>query len=110
MSRTRTLARQAPAIVIALAALMVSLGGGAYATTRSAPHAQNGIVPAAVTWHSLTLINGWVSSQSTYGTGDPRVSIQNGIVYLSGSLHQSTPGSAIFATLATTYRPAHNLY
>jgi hypothetical protein len=110
MGGTRTVARQAPAIIIALVALMVSLGGGAWATTRSPSHAKPGIVPAAITWSSLTLVNGWTSENTTYGTGDPRVSIQNGVVYLSGSLAQSTPGDATFATLPSAYRPAHNMY
>jgi hypothetical protein len=91
-----------PAIVIALVALMISLGGGAYAASR--------LTSSAITWHSLTLINGWASEQSVYGTGDPRVSIQNGVVYLSGSLAQSTPGSAEFGVLPLADRPAHNLY
>jgi hypothetical protein len=38
------------------------------------------------------------------------VSIQNGIVYLAGSLHQPTPASAVFATLPATYRPTHNMW
>ena len=110
MSRTTSLAKQAPAIIIALAALMISLGGGAYAATRSASHTQNATIVPRVTWKGITLVNGWASSQSIYATGNPRVSVQSGIVYLSGSMHQSTPGSAIFATLPTAYRPAHNMY
>ena len=34
----------------------------------------------------------------------------DGVVYLSGSLDQETPGSSSFATLPTAYRPKHNLY
>jgi hypothetical protein len=102
--------RQAPAIIIALVALMISLGGGAWATTRSAPHAQGQAVPRTIAWSALTLQNGWASSDSTYGTGNPRVSIQAGVVYLSGSLNQATPASATFALLPTSFRPAHNMY
>lgn len=109
MRRTRSLATQTPALIISALALTLSLGGGAYATT----HAAAERAPATthlVSWQNLSLRNGWQSSNSIYGTGNPRVSSQSGIVYLSGSMHQSTPGSSIFAVLAKKYRPAHNLY
>jgi hypothetical protein len=63
-----------------------------------------------VTWTSLSLINGWATENGTYGTGNPKVSLQSGIVYLSGSLAQSTPGNDTFAILPASFRPAHNLY
>lgn len=121
MRHIRSLLTQAPATLISLLAVVLSLGGGAaYASTHhsatQAPVASRasavGHVSAAtgVTWQGLTLKNGWASSNSIYGTGNPKVSIQSGIVYLSGSLHQSTSGSAIFATLPRTYRPTHNMY
>ena len=31
-------------------------------------------------WQSLTLVNGWHSENSVYGTGDPRYCIEDGIV------------------------------
>ena len=65
---------------------------------------------AGVTWTSLSLINGWASENGTYGTGNPKVAVQSGIVYLSGSLAQSTPGSDTFAILPSSFRPSHNLY
>jgi hypothetical protein len=121
MRHIRSLLTQAPATVISLAAIVLSLGGGAaYASTHhtatQAPvtsHASAaGQVSAAtgVTWQGLTLKNGWASSNSIYGTGNPKAALQNGIVYLSGSLHQSTSGSAVFASLPRAYRPTHNLY
>ena len=63
-----------------------------------------------VFWHNISLRNGWKSCNSTYATGNPRVSLQNGIVYLSGSLHQTPFGSATFAVLPSQYRPAHNMW
>jgi hypothetical protein len=106
-NRVRSFATQTPALVISALALALSLGGGAYAASAVSEHA-----PAAhlVSWHNISLHNGWKSSNSIYATGDPRVSTQNGIVYLSGSLHQSTPGSAIFTVLPRQYRPAHNMW
>jgi hypothetical protein len=38
------------------------------------------------------------------------VALQSNVVYLSGSLHQSTPGSPVFAFLPSTFRPAHNMW
>lgn len=65
--------------------------------------------PAMVT-HKLALKNGWVSSQSQYGTGDPSYAVSGGVAYLSGSLHQSSGTNQTFAVLPPAARPAHNLY
>jgi len=67
--------------------------------------------PAApTTGHKLTLINGWQSSQSQYGTGDPGYWVSNGIVHLVGSLNQNPSDfDAQFAVLPTAARPAHEL-
>ena len=62
-----------------------------------------------VTWHPLTLLNGWQSAESLYGTGDPAWAIKNGIVYLSGSLTQPGGGptsSTEFADLPQAAWPA----
>jgi hypothetical protein len=50
----------------------------------------------------MTLLNGWKSANGLYGTGDPAWAIEDGIVYLSGSLTQpgATPDANIeFAVL-----------
>jgi len=113
----RALVAQTPALVISVMALALSAGGVAYASTQitggrshGVIHATTGSVTNTVAFQTLTLINGWASEQGTYGTGNPRVGIQDGVVYLSGSLAQATPGSDSFATLPTAYRPSHNLY
>ena len=122
MGRLRSLITQSPAIVISLLAVALSFGGGAYASTlghasnyppvrvSSSPAATQAATAAGVTWTSLSLINGWATQNGTYGTGNPKVSLQGGIVYLSGSLAQSTPGNATFAILPASFRPSHNLY
>lgn len=122
MGRIRALIAQSPAIVISLLAVALSLGGGAYASTHHGPASNFPPVPtgnspvatqasaAGVTWTSLSLINGWASENGAYGTGNPKVALQNGIVYLSGSLGQSTSGSAEFAVLPSSFRPTHNMY
>lgn len=64
---------------------------------------------AAVTSHKLTLKNGWTSSQSVYGTGNPSYGVSGGVVYLSGSLHAS--GSSQLATvLPKAARPARRMF
>ena len=45
-----------------------------------------------------------------YGTGDPSYCVDNGIVYLSGSLVQPTPGNAVFASLPSTALTTSTLY
>jgi hypothetical protein len=60
--------------------------------------------------HKLALEDGWVSSQSEFGTGDPSYSVSGGVVYLSGSMHQPVGVSEISATLPPAARPAHTMY
>ena len=123
MGRIRALIAQSPAIVISVVAVALSLGGGAYASTHhgsasnfppvpagNPPAAAQAATAAGVPWTSLSLINGWATENGTYGTGNPKVSLQGGIVYLSGSLAQSTPGNATFAILPSAFRPSHNMY
>jgi hypothetical protein len=122
MGRIRSLVTQSPAIVISILAVALSFGGGAYASTHHGSasnyppvRVSNSTVgtqaaTAGVTWTSLSLINGWATENGTFGTGNPKVSLQGGIVYLSGSLAQSTLGSATFAILPSAFRPTHNLY
>ena len=128
MHRLRSIAARTPAIAIAGLAVVLSLGGGALASTHLVPgpsqgpihtmrvahsqgaHSAASSLTTGVTWQSLVLQNAWTSSNAAYGTGNPKVALQGNVVYLSGSMHQSTPGSAIFAFLPSTYRPTHNLY
>jgi hypothetical protein len=111
-------------------AVALSIGGGAYASAQAAgggPGANiSSHLPALTHVHHpagsraattipgpsfqpLTLANGWVSENVNDGTGDPKVALQNGVVYLKGSLAQPTPGSTIFAVLPTADRPHDTL-
>jgi hypothetical protein len=128
MRRLRSFAAQSPAIVISTVALLLSLGGGAYAATvlngsqiapRSIP--ANRIVDhsigalqlqaaAPIAWHKLRLLHGWAPSQGTFGTGVPRYAVRDGIAYLSGSLHGGSGGSSAFAVLPRSARPNHFLF
>jgi len=128
MGRFRSLISQSPAIVISVLAATLSLGGGAFASTHlvagpsqgpihtlrvahsQEAHSAASSLATGVTWQSLVLQNAWASSNGTFGTGNPKVALQGNVVYLSGSMHQTTPGSAIFAFLPSTYRPTHNMY
>jgi len=114
MGRFRSLVAQSPAIVISILAVALSFGGGAYASTHASTGnsaaASHTVATAGVSWTSLSLINGWASENGAFGTGNPKVAEQGGIVYLSGSLAQATPGSTEFAVLPSSFRPTHNLY
>ncbi len=113
MGRIRSIAAQTPAIVISIVAVALSLGGGAYASTLAAGHSQgasHAALTSGVSWNSINLINGWASDNATYASGNPKVAIQSNVVYLSGSLHQSTPASDEFAVLPSAFRPTHNMW
>jgi hypothetical protein len=58
--------------------------------------------------HKLALENGWVSSQSVWGTGTPSYEVSGGVVYLSGSMQAGTQHLA--AVLPAAARPKHVLY
>jgi hypothetical protein len=122
MRGVRTMARQSPAIVISLMALVFSLGGGAYAATAGNGGHTGGTAlasrlearalapgrPAAATFRfqNLTLQNGW----HTFLADPPADSVVGGVVYLKGMLSQPTAGSGQFARLPVRARPAHTLF
>jgi hypothetical protein len=129
MGRFRSLIAQSPAIVISVLAAALSLGGGAYASTHLTPgpsqgpihtlqvaHSQGtvhnapGNLTAGVSWNPIVLQNGWVSSNSSFASGNPKVALQSNVVYLSGSLHQSSGTSPVFGFLPSTFRPTHNMW
>ena len=64
---------------------------------------------ASVKSHKFKLLNGWLSSQPTYGTGNPSYAISKGVVYLSGSLHGGGTSPLAFM-LPKAARPAHALF
>jgi hypothetical protein len=94
-------------MMVPVAGLSASLGS----TTALAAASQPGkpMTVTAVTWHKLTLLHGWKSSQSTWNTGNPSYAISGGVVYLSGSLHGGAVGSDL-AILPKSARPARWLY
>src|SRR5258708_4959719 len=84
MGRFRSLIAQSPAIVISLLAVVLSVGGGAYASTQlSAANsaAASHTVTAGVSWTSLSLINGWVSENAAFASATPNVAQQSNILY-----------------------------
>jgi len=64
----------------------------------------------AMAMSTLPLENGWQSSDSQWGTGDPSYSVSNGMVYLSGSLYQPAGYIQVFGVLPPAARPAHTMY
>jgi hypothetical protein len=131
MRRIRSLAAHTPALAISVLAVALSLGGGAYASTHNhmtpgpsqgpihtlqVAHSQGTVhntasnLTAGVSWNTVVLQNGWVSSNASFASGNPKVALQSNVVYLSGSLHQSSGTSPVFAFLPSTFRPAHNMW
>jgi hypothetical protein len=64
----------------------------------------------AMAMSTLPLENGWQSSDSQFGTGDPSYSVSNGMVYLSGSLNQPAGDIQVFGVLPPAARPTHPMY
>jgi hypothetical protein len=104
----RALAAQSPAIVIATAALVLSVSGGAYAASAiSSQHAKPAAVAAGntFTFHDLTLLNGW---KTFTGRGNPGVAVSGNTVRLRGEM-STTGNNTFFARLPLGARPAHTL-
>jgi len=78
------------------AAVFTSLAGVSYVTK-------------TVKASNLALANGWQSSQSQYGTGNPAYSVSNGVVYLSGSMHTAGKSRLAFV-LPKAARPSAGMY
>ena len=96
---------------LALTSTITALGATVGAGSASAATAQ----PAAaavtgVTWHKLTPIDGWHSGEAHFSTGGPAWTVRNGVVYLSGSVFQSSGNSGEIAVLPAAARPSRNLY
>ncbi len=100
MSRFRSFTSQSPAIAIATLALVLSFVGGATAATVGG-HAMK----TPVTWHKLTLTNGW--KYGGFGSFHAAYYIDaSHIVHLRGSARIGPAGKAVF-TLPRSARPAH---
>jgi hypothetical protein len=91
-----------------LAAPIAALGLVAGAFAVAAPAASASITPDCV-WQSLYLVNGWQSAQGNWNTGDPEFCLDNGTVYLSGSLKNPVAGGFEFAALPPRALPTSNL-
>jgi hypothetical protein len=91
-----------------LAAPIAALGLVAGAFAVAAPAASASITPDCV-WQSLYLLDGWQSAQSNWNTGDPAYCVDNGIVYLSGSLKNPVGGGIEFAALPPQALPTSNM-
>jgi hypothetical protein len=113
MGRVRTLSAQSPAIVISTLALILSLGGGAYAATAlaggngSGQHADRS---AKLTYHRISLVNGWKAAPKAENMGAPSYTVSNNVVYLFGGIFQPIQGKAEFGVLPKGARPAVNMF
>jgi hypothetical protein len=86
-------------------------GNGQNVTSQDLTSLSGVSFPAALTaTRPLSLLNGWQSSQSAYGTGDPSYTVTGGVVYLSGSVNQPSGTNEEFTVLPRAARPAHDLW
>lgn len=84
----------------------VALGGIGVVGSAGAASA----APANPPVQKLTLMNGWVSENGTYSTGNPGVAVDgNSVVHLSGSLGGGSSDTEAF-TLPAGDAPASNIY
>lgn len=105
MRPIRILALAVPALAIATSTVPATAAVAAQtAPGRAARPALTG-----VTWHNLTLLNGWQSSSD--GARTPAWAVSNGIVYLSGIIKQPPSGtSPVVAQLPSGARPTMTQY
>jgi hypothetical protein len=103
MRKLKSRARRLAVLAVPVTIASVALGTGAASASEITP-------ATGVTWHKLFAINGWHSAQRLYNTGDPRWAVKGGVVYLSGSVHQSSGSSHLFAVLPPQARPSHAMW
>jgi hypothetical protein len=94
--------------------LVVYANGEMFASSSPAANARSFTSLAAIsypatgtTWHRLTLSNGW--QQGLDGSGNPAYAIIGGVVYLSGSLQETSGTSSSFGLLPAATRPSDYL-
>jgi hypothetical protein len=103
MRHLRALMSQSPAIAIATAALVISAASGA-AASAVMTHG----TATRVTWHNLTLINGWGNTGAFDSFRAGYYVDANHIVHLRGSARLGSSGTAAFR-LPRGVRPSHVL-
>jgi hypothetical protein len=112
-ARIKSAAARAAAAIPA-AAIALSLGGVASAATvaQSTPaQVRTSAAATSVTFHKLTLLNGWTSAANSFSrTGTPGYAISGGMVYLAGAVRATTGANKTFAVLPKAARPAHRIY
>ena len=105
MSRIK---RPSWALVVAVLAVSMVLGGTGYAASRRAAKTTTSAAVIVPVWRALTPINGWVYG----GFGTNHIAVYkdaNAVVHLRGSLRGGSTGTVAFA-LPRADRPKHTLY
>lgn len=105
MRRIRPLAAMVAAAVISVTALAGTVLAGTGSAGAAASQASAGPQTTTLTWHNLTLTNGWTPLPPTSQYGTPGWAVSGGVVYLRGAVHNGA--GADLATLPVGARPAH---
>lgn len=110
--RFRSIMSQSPAIVIAICALIFSLGSGAYAAGLASGRAgATASTQAGLAWHPLHLLSGWRPLGSkTYRT--PSYAVRDGVLFLAGIAQPPRKGATEpeIARLPAGFRPPNFLW
>jgi hypothetical protein len=110
MRRLTSIAVRPLVAAVFAAALVCGLASGTALAASGTAAGQHPTAAAVttVTWHKLTLRNGWKSSRSaSYNVANPSYAVSGGIVYLDGTLKQQIGSNSVFAILPRGARPAH---
>ncbi len=117
MRRPSSATARPGAVALITPVLLAAFGtsGAASAAVSAAPGHQQPRPAALATvtkvrWHALRLVDGWKSARSkSYAVANPQYAISGGVVYLDGSLHQTSGTKEEFAVLPRAARPARNV-
>jgi len=61
---------------------------------------------ASTKWHKFTLVNGWRSGATKYHSAAPSYAVVNGVVFLDGTMFQTSGHAPIWTVLPAAARPA----
>ncbi len=109
-ARLRVIALITPVLLAAFGTSGAASGAASAAPCHQQPRPTALATVTKVRWHALRLVDGWKSARSkSYAVANPQYAISGGVVYLDGSLHQTSGTRDEFAVLPLAARPARNV-